>query len=200
MLDQLVIGFGAFALFEVLVAIVAIVVICMVMIGIYNRLISGRQEVRNAWSQIDIQLKRRHDLIPNLANVVKGALEAEKAQLAAVMAARNQAVNAATPVAAMQAENALTGALRGFMTLIESYPQLRSQQDVSVLMDELTTTENRIAFARQHYNDVVQAQNVRATSVPGIFLARRIGIEAESMFQVPEAEHAAIATAPDIRL
>jgi LemA protein len=200
MLNQLIIGFGAFALFELLVTIGAIVLICLVMVGIYNRLVSGRQEIGNAWSQIDIQLKRRHDLIPNLVNTVKGAMEMEKATLSAVIAARNQAVNAKTPQDSMQAENALTGALRGFLAVVESYPQLRSQQNVSGLMDELTSTENRIAFARQHYNDAVQAQNVRATSFPGIFLARRLGFEAETMFQVPEAEHAAIAAAPDVHL
>lgn len=200
MINQLLIGLGAFAVFEVLLTAGGIVLICLVVIGLYNRLIAGRQEIGNAWSQIDIQLKRRHDLIPNLVNTVRGALEMEKAQLTAVMAARNQAVNAKTPQDSMQAENALTSALRGFLAVVESYPQLRSQQNVAGLMDELTSTENRIAFARQHYNDAVQAQNTRATSFPGVFIASRLGFGAETMFQVPEAEHAAIAAAPDVRL
>src|SRR5579864_6862654 len=111
----------------IIIAVIAVVAITV--IGIYNGLVSGRQEVRNAWSQIDVQLKRRHDLIPNLVNTVKGAMEAEKGQLTAVMEARGRAQNAGSPQEAMQAENALTGALRQLFALVEAYPQLRSQQN-----------------------------------------------------------------------
>jgi LemA protein len=183
-----------------LVVIGVAVLIAVVVIGIYNGLVSGRQEVRNAWSQIDVQLKRRHDLIPNLVNTVKGAMDAEKAQLTAVMAARNQAVSAKTPAQSMQAENLLSGALRGFLAVVEAYPQLRSQQNVSGLMEELSGTENKIAFARQHFNDAVQAQNVRVAAFPGVLLAGLFGFTAETMFEIPEAEHGALETAPVVQI
>ncbi len=183
-----------------LVVIGILVLIAIVAIGIYNGLVSGRQQVRNAWSQIDVQLKRRHDLIPNLVNTVKGAMEAEKSQLTAVMAARNQAIAAKTPQESMQAENALTGALRSLFAVVEAYPQLRSQQNVSGLMEEFSSTENKIAFARQHYNDAVQAQNIRIASFPGVLFAQSLGFGPETMFQVPEAEHAAIEAAPEVHI
>lgn len=183
-----------------LIVIGIAVLIAIVVIGIFNGLVSGRQEVRNSWSQIDVQLKRRHDLIPNLVNTVKGAMDAEKSQLTAVMAARNQALSAKTPAESMQAENALTGALRGFLAVVEAYPQLRSQQNVSGLMEELSGTENKIAFARQHYNDAVQAQNVRVASFPGVLLAGAFGFAPETMFGIPEAEHAALEAAPVVQI
>ena len=177
-----------------------VVLLVIIVIGIYNGLVAGRQEVRNAWSQIDIQLKRRHDLIPNLVNAVKDSMQVEQSQLTAVIAARNQAVSAPTPAEAMKAENALTGTLRQLFALVESYPQLRSQQNVSGLMEELSSTENRISFARQHYNDAVQAQNIRVASFPGVLLASTFGFTAETMYQVPEAERAATEAVPDVHL
>ena len=167
------------------VALGIIVLLVIIVIGIYNGLVAGRQEVRNAWSQIDIQLKRRHDLIPNLVNAVKDAMQVEKAQLTAVIAARNQAVSARTSDEAMKAENNLTGMLRQLFALVESYPQLRSQQNVSGLMEELSTTENRISFARQHYNDAVQAQNIRVASFPGVLLASSLGFTARRCTRCP---------------
>jgi len=177
-----------------------VILLAVIAIAIYNGLVVGRQQVRNAWSQIDIQLKRRHDLIPNLVNSVKDAMQVEKAQLTAVIQARNQAVAARTPEASMQAENVLTGALRNLFALVESYPQLRSQENVRGLMEELTTTENKISFARQHYNDAVQAQNIRVASFPGVLLAHSFGFSSETMFSVPEAERASVETAPDVHL
>ena len=179
-------------------AVVAIVVVAA--IAIYNGLVAGRQSVRNAWSQIDIQLKRRHDLIPNLVASVRDAMGVERATLTAVTEARAQAVNATTPQQAMQAENNLTGALRGLLAVVEAYPQLRSQENVHGLMEELETTENRIAFARQHYNDSVQAQNIRVSSFPGVLFAGAFGFTPETMFTVPEAEHAAIEAPPEVKL
>lgn len=177
-----------------------VVLVAIVVIGIYNGLVAGRQEVRNAWSQIDIQLKRRHDLIPNLVNAVKDAMKVEQSQLTAVIAARNQAVGARSPEDSMKAENMLTGALKNLFALVESYPQLRSQQNVSNLMEELSSTENRISFARQHYNDAVQAQNIRIASFPGVLLASSFGFTSETMYQVPEAERAATEAVPEVRL
>ena len=177
-----------------------IVLLVIVVVGIYNGLVAGRQEVRNAWSQIDIQLKRRHDLIPNLVNAVKDSMQVEKSQLTAVIEARNQAASARTPEESMKAENALTGTLRQLFALVENYPQLRSQQNVASLMEELASTENRISFARQHYNDAVQAQNIRVASFPGVLLASSFGFAPETMYQVPEAERAATEAVPDVRL
>jgi LemA protein len=182
------------------IALGVVVLLVIVAIGIYNGLVAGRQVVRNAWSQIDIQLKRRHDLIPNLVNAVKDSMQVEKSQLTAVIEARNQAVSAPTPADAMKAENALTGTLRQLFALVESYPQLRSQQNVSGLMEELSSTENRISFARQHYNDAVQAQNIRVASFPGVLLASSFGFTSETMYQVPEAERAATEAVPEVRL
>jgi LemA protein len=183
-----------------LIAIAILVLIVIVAIGIYNGLVSGRQQVRNAWSQIDVQLKRRHDLIPNLVNSVKGAMDFEKSTLTAVVEARNRAVAAKSPSETMQAENALSGALGRFMAVAEAYPQLRSQEGVSALMEELTATENKIAFARQHYNDAVQAQNVRVASFPGMLFARQFGFGAETMFEVPATERAAVDAVPEVKL
>jgi LemA protein len=177
-----------------------VVLVVVVVIAIYNGLVSGRQQVRNAWSQIDIQLKRRHDLIPNLVNAVKDSMKVEQSQLTAVIAARNQAVGARTPEDTMKAESMLTGALKNLFALVESYPQLRSQQNVSGLMEELATTENRISFARQHYNDAVQAQNIRVKSFPGVLFASSLGFSAETMFEVGEAERAAVEAVPEVRL
>jgi len=182
------------------IAVGAAVLIVLAIIGIYNSLVAGRQQVSNAWSQITVQLKRRHDLIPNLVNVVKGAMQAEQSQLTAVMAARNQAIAATSPQQSIQAENALTGALRGLFAVVEAYPQLRSQENVSGLMEELSGTENKIAFARQHYNDVVQAQNIRVASFTGLLFARLFGFSLESMFEVAAEERAAIAAAPEVHL
>lgn len=182
----------------IVVAVVILLVIAVVLI--YNGLVAGRQQVRNAWSQIDIQLKRRHDLIPNLVNSVKGAMEVERSTLTAITEARAQAVSTKTPAEAMQAENNLTGALRGLLAVVEAYPQLRSQENVGGLMEELETTENKIAFARQHYNDAVQALNIRVASFPGVLLAGPFGFTAETMFLVPESEHAAVEAVPEVKL
>jgi len=182
------------------IALGLVVIVAIVAIGIYNGLVAGRQEVRNAWSQIEIQLKRRHDLIPNLVNAVKDALQIEKSQLTAVIEARNQAISANTPEQSIKAENTLSGALRGLFALVESYPHLRSQENVTGLMEELTTTENKISFARQHYNDAVQAQNIRVASFPGVLFAHTFGFSAETMFEVPETERAAVEAVPEVKL
>ena len=183
-----------------LIPVGVVVVIAVVVIGIYNRLVGGQQQVRNAWAQIDVQLKRRHDLIPNLVNAVKGVMNFEQSTMTSVIAARNQAIVAKTPQESMQAETALSGALRGFLAVVESYPQLRSQESVAKLMEELSSTENKIAFSRQYYNDAVQAQNTRIATFSGVLFARLFGFGPESLFQVPEAERAAIEAVPAVQL
>jgi LemA protein len=184
---------------EWLIVLGVVVVIAIVAISIYNGLVSGRQQVKNSWSQIDVQLKRRHDLIPNLVNAVKGSMDFEKSTLTQVIEARSRAVAAKTPQESMQAENALTQAMGRFIAISEAYPQLRSTEGVASLMEELKSTENMIAFARQHYNDVVQAQNIRVASFPGVFFARMFGFTSETLFEVPAAEQAAIQAAPEVK-
>jgi LemA protein len=183
-----------------LIVIGVIVIVIIIAIVIYNGLVAGRAQVRNAWAQIDVQLKRRHDLIPNLVNATKGAMDFEKSTLTAVVEARGRAVAATTPQQSMAAENALSGALGRFMAIAESYPQLRSQEGVSSLMEELKSTENKIAFSRQHYNDAVQSQNIRTAAFPGVLFARLVGFGPETLFEVPAAEHAALDAPPEVKL
>jgi LemA protein len=185
---------------ELLVIIGIVVAVAVIAVLIYNGLVSGRAQVRNSWSQIDVQLKRRHDLIPNLVNSVKGAMDFEKSTLTAVMEARSHAVAAKSPQESMAAENVLSGALGRFMAVAEAYPQLRSQEGVTSLMEELKSTENKIAFSRQHYNDAVQDQNIRVAAFPGVLFARLFGFAPETLFEVPAAEHAAIDAPPEVKL
>src|SRR5438046_7603959 len=141
-----------------LILLVLVVVVALWMVGAYNGLVSLKNQTLNAFKQIDVQLKRRHDLIPNLVNAVKGAMDFEKSTLEAVIQARNQAVkvNAAGPEGVKQisqAENALSGALSRLLVTVERYPQLKATGNIGQLQEELTSTEHRIAFARQLYND-----------------------------------------------
>src|ERR1700730_309698 len=193
-------GGSPFMSTELLVIIGIVVVVAVLAIMIYNGLVSGRAQVRNSWSQIDVQLKRRHDLIPNLVNSVKGAMDFEKSTLTAVMEARSHAVAAKSPQESMAAENVLSGALGRFMAVAEAYPQLRSQEGVTSLMEELKSTENKIAFSRQHYNDAVQDQNIRVAAFPGELFARLFGCAPETLCEVPAAEHAAIDAPPEVKL
>ena len=154
----------------ILLIILAVVVLYGV--GAYNGLISLKNQTLNAFKQIDVQLKRRHDLIPNLVNAVKGAMDFEKSTLEAVIQARNQAVSAganAGPDAMKQvaaAENQLTAALSRFNVVVEQYPQLKATGNVSQLQEELTSTENRISFARQAYNDTATQYNTKQQQFP----------------------------------
>jgi LemA protein len=166
--------------FLLLLGLVAAVVFAA--ISIYNRLVTGRNGYKNAYSQIDVQLKRRHDLIPNLVETAKAYLKHERGTLEAVIAARNTAVTAGKTAAAnpgdpqaMQglssAEGALTGSLSRLLAVAESYPDLKANQTMSQLMEELSSTENRISFARQAYNDAVMSYNNTRETFPGLLLA-----------------------------
>ncbi len=124
-------------------------------IAVYNALVSARNDVQGSWKQIDVQLKRRHDLIPNLVSTVKGAMEFEQDTLEKVISARAKAVSAGTPASKAEAENMLTQALGKLFAVMENYPTLKSNSNVMQLQEELTSTENRISFARQLYNDLV---------------------------------------------
>jgi LemA protein len=174
-----------------LIAVVVLAVIALIVIMLYNRLVAIRNQTSNAWKQIDVQLKRRHDLIPNLVEVVKDYMSYEQETLRQVIEARNQAVKAPTPAAAMQAENALSGAMGKLFAVMEAYPDLKANQNVGRLMEELTGTENKISFARQFYNDSVMSLNNMVQSFPSNMIAGMFGFQPGTYFEVPEAETAA---------
>ena len=167
-----------------------LVVVALWAIAVYNGLVSGRNQAQTAWSQIDVQLKRRHDLIPNLVQVVKDAMGYEQETLTKVVQARNAAVaaSAAGPAQAAPAEAALSQATRGLFALVESYPQLKANENVKQLQEELTSTENKIAFARQFYNDSVASYNVRRQSFPAVLAAASLGFGPMELFNMPETE------------
>ena len=148
------------------ILLVVIAVVVFWIIAAYNRLIALKGQVANGWKQIDVQLKRRHDLIPNLVDTVKGALQFERETLDAVISARTRAVQATGVAATAQAEGELTQALGRLFAVAEAYPDLKALGNVSQLQEELASTENRIAFSRQHYNDVATQYNVVQAQFP----------------------------------
>ena len=156
--------------------------------GLYNGLVRLRNEVRNAWAQIDVQLKRRHDLIPNLVETVKGYTDHEQETLEAVTKARYDALQANGAAAQGAAENALSGALGRLMLIVENYPDLKANQNFLALQEELTSTENKVSFARQFYNDAVMKMNTRVESVPTNFVAAIFGFKPEEFFEIEARE------------
>jgi len=165
-------------------------------VAIYNRLVATRNDVQGSWTQIDVQLKRRHDLIPNLVNTVKGAIEFEQDTLEKVMTARAKAVSASGPQSKAEAENVLTQALGRLFAVMENYPDLKSNQNIMQLQEELTSTENRIAFARQLYNDLVANYRTLLQVFPNNFVAALFTFRPEEYFQAEEATR----TAPAVNL
>jgi LemA protein len=161
-------------------------------IVIYNGLVAKRNGVANAWSQIDVQLKRRHDLIPNLVNTVKGYLTHERETLENVTNARAAAIAAGGDVAARaSAENALTQAMRSLFAVAEAYPDLKANQNMLALQEELSSTENRVAFARQLYNDLVQQYNTARETFPSSLFSGAFGFQPATSFVLEtEAERA----------
>jgi LemA protein len=181
--------------------IVAIGAILMWGVGVYNGLIRKRVGCENAWSQIDIQLKRRHDLIPNLVETVKGYATHEQDTLEKVIQARNGAVSAqgGDDVGAIAAaENMLTGTLRQLFAVSEAYPELQANEGFLNLQEELTSTENRIAFSRQHYNDATAVFNTAIQQVPANIVAGIGGFSARDFFELDDAEAAAVKKAPQV--
>ncbi len=154
----------------------------------YNSLVQLRNRVRNSWSQIDVQLKRRYDLIPNLVEVVKDYMEYEQETLQRVIEARNQAIDASGVKEQGAAENMLTGALRQLFALVENYPDLKANQNVLSLQEELTSTENKISFSRQHYNDMVMTINTRIEQFPANVIAGMFNFGQEDFFEIGETE------------
>src|SRR5688572_314506 len=166
-------------------------------IGAYNGLIALKNQVANAWKQIDVQLKRRHDLIPNLVNTVKGAMDFEKGTLEAVISARNKAVSAQGVAATAKAEGELTQALGRLFALTEAYPELKSSQNVLQLQEELTSTENKVGFARQLYNDVATQYNTKQATFPTMLIA---GLAKATPAELWEIEDAAERAVPKVDL
>ncbi len=177
------------------------IVLAVIYFALYNGLVTKRIATENAYSQIDVQLKRRHDLIPNLVETVKGYASHEKETLERVIQARNAAIaapGASNIAATSQAENMLTGALRQIFALSESYPELKANTNFLQLQEELGSTENRIGFARQHYNDSVSLYNTAVQTVPSNIVANIGGFQSKAFFELDPAEAAAAKQAPKI--
>jgi LemA protein len=160
-----------------------IVVVAGWVILTYNGLVTLRNQLENAWSQIDVQLKRRYDLIPNLVEAVKDYMEYEQDVLTKVTEARAQAVSAQGPAEQAQADNMLTRALRSLFAVVENYPELKANENVLKLQEELTSTENRISFSRQFYNDTVMRFNTRLQTFPTNLIAGILGFTAREFFE-----------------
>ena len=158
-------------LIALIVILVVVVLLVFYVIRLYNNLVKFRNRIENAWAQIDVQLKRRWDLIPNLVETVKGYASHEQETLEAVISARNAATAATGPVESAASENVLTGALNKLFALSEAYPDLKANTNFLELQEELTSTEGRIAFARQHYNDSVLKYNTAIQTFPAVVLA-----------------------------
>src|SRR3989338_8994305 len=169
-----------------IIVIVGIAVPILYIIVKYNGFISLRNQVKNAWKQIDVQLKRRHDLIPNLIASAKGYMKFEQDTLEKVIKARNAAISATTVAEAAEKENILTQAMGRFLALTENYPQLKSDSHVRQLMEELTSTENKISFARQLYNDLVTSFNTAIQVFPANIIAGLFSFQAETLFEIAE--------------
>jgi len=169
-----------------MVAVIVIVVVLLLVLLVfwlgYNGLVKRRNQVDNAWSQIDVQLKRRHDLIPNLVETVKGYAAHERGTFEAVTAARANAINAQTPAQQAQAENVLSGALKSLFAVAEAYPDLKANQNFLNLQEELTSAEDRVAYARQFYNDSVLSYNTQIQKFPTNLLAGWFHFEKREFF------------------
>ena len=169
-----------------LIILVIIIVIIAIFLSYYNRIIRLENRIDNAWAQIDVQLKRRADLIPNLIETVKGYMKHEKETLENVTNARSALMKAKTPKENIDADNMLTGALKSLFAVAENYPDLKANQNFLQLQDELTHTEDKIAYARQHFNDSVLSYNNTIETFPGVIFARRMGKKEREMLQIPE--------------
>jgi LemA protein len=181
--------------FIVLLVVLALLVFWL--IGAYNKLIGLKNQVANAWKQIDVQLKRRHDLIPNLVNTVKGAMQFERETLEAVVAARNQAIKVQQAPGAHVGETAaaeaqLTGALSRLLAVVEAYPDLKATGNVGQLQEELTSTENKIAFARQLYNDTATQYNTKQQQFPTNLVAGMAGASPAELWEITDVAERAV--------
>ena len=170
-----------------LIVLLILVIILLWFFSYYNRVIRYENRIDNAWAQIDVQLKRRADLIPNLMETVKGYMNHERGTLEAVTQARSAIMTAKTPQESMDANNMLTGALKTLFAVAESYPDLKANQNFLQLQDELTHTEDKISYSRQHFNDSVLQFNNIIETFPGNIFANMMGKKTREMLQIPEA-------------
>ena len=176
-----------------------IVMIALYLIVIYNRLVSLRQTVNQSWSDITVQLKQRHDLVPNLVETVKGYAAHERGTFDAVVKARNAALAASGPQAQAQAENLLSGALRQLFALAEAYPDLKANQNFLRLQSDLADIENKIAAARRFFNNAVQEFNTAIQQFPMVLVAGPFGFTSHTFFELDEGERAAVQIAPQVK-
>ncbi|MEO8520234.1 MAG: LemA family protein [Acidobacteriota bacterium] len=173
---------------NVSISVLAVVVaVALWAVGSYNRLVRLRNQVANGWRQIDVQLKRRHDLIPNLVNAVRGAMDFERDTLTAVMTARAKAQSASGPAESARREGQLSEAVGRLLMVAENYPALRSNENVKMLQEELSGTENKVGFARQFYNDAVTAFNTAQQVFPASVLASAAGFTPAELFEITDA-------------
>jgi LemA protein len=171
-----------------------IVLLVVWAIGSYNRLVGLRNQTANGWRQIDVQLKRRHDLIPNLVNAVRGSMDFERDTLTAVMEARAKAASAVGPADAAQKEGQLTQALGRLFAVAENYPNLKSNDNVKMLQEELSATENKVGFARQFYNDIATKFNTAQQVFPTAIFAGMFGFKPAELFEITEVADRAVPT------
>jgi len=175
-----------------LVPLGLVLLVALWIIVTYNRLVGLRNQTLNGWKQIDVQLKRRHDLIPNLVNTVKGAMEFEQSTLTMVIEARNRATSATGPADAARKEGELTQALGRLFALAENYPSLKSNENVKMLQEELSATENKIGFARQFYNDIATAFNTAQQTFPSNLIASSFAFKPAELFEVTDQAERAV--------
>jgi LemA protein len=176
-----------------------IVALLLWLVVIYNRLVALRQTVGQSWSDIEVQLKQRHDLIPNLVETVKGYAAHERGTLDAVIQARNAAVNAQGPQAASAAEGQLSGALSRLFALSEAYPDLKANTNFLSLQSELSSLETKIAAARRFFNNAVAEFNAAIQSIPAVFFAGSLGFTQRGFFELEAGEAAAVRTTPQVK-
>jgi LemA protein len=177
-----------------IVLVVILVLVALWVMGMYNRLVGLKNQKDNGWKQIDVQLKRRHDLIPNLVNTVHGAMEYERDTLTAVMDARSRAMAATTPADASRKEGELTQAIGRLFAVAENYPQLRANENVKMLQEELAGTENKIGFARQFYNDIATKYNIARETFPSNLIAGSFNFAPAELFEITDTAERAVPT------
>ena len=170
------------------IIVVIIIVLVVAVVGMYNGLITSRNKVKNAWSQIDVQLQRRFDLIPNLVDSVKGYMKHEEGVLTKVTELRTSWANATTVAEKAELDNQLSGALKTIMAVSENYPDLKANQNFSELQEELRSTENKIAYSRQFYNDSVTMYNTKLEVIPTNIIAGMFNFKAEELFKTDSDE------------
>jgi LemA protein len=168
------------------IVLIVLVLLAFWVIGIYNTLVRLRKRCDNGWAQIDVQLKRRYDLIPNLVETAKGYLKHEREVLENVTKARQQAIDASGVQAQAQAENFLTSTLRSLFAVVENYPDLKGNQNMMAVQEELVSTENKISFARQHYNDTVMTFNTKTEVFPSNIIAGMFGFNQREFFELED--------------